>query len=121
MTQGTQDSPDSSTRGCLSTHFLSLLSWVAGDSFGSSGAWGSLSNKTGPELCAEAGWGGQGLGRAEGSRREPQFGLGLWVLYHTPSPWYTAVTLYSSGFRVMVLESDSPCPDLEVAMCWQQP
>lgn len=62
----TQDFPESSTRGCLSTHSLSLLSWVAGDSFGSNGAWGSLSNKTGPQSCAEAGWGRQGFVGAEG-------------------------------------------------------
>lgn len=41
--------------GRFSTHSLALLSWVAGDSFGSSGAWGSLSNKTGPQPRAWAG------------------------------------------------------------------
>lgn len=43
-----------------------LLSRVAGDSFRSSGAWGSLSNKTGPQPCARAGQSGQELGGAEG-------------------------------------------------------
>lgn len=59
---GSQDSPESSTRGCLSTHSLALLSWVTRDSFGSSGAWGSLSNKTGPQPCAGAGGVGRDLG-----------------------------------------------------------
>lgn len=32
----------------LGTHSLALFAWAARDSFGSSGAWGSLNNKTEP-------------------------------------------------------------------------
>ena len=49
-------------RGQFSTHSLALFSWVSRDSFGSSGAWGSLSNKSGLQPCAEAEQSGQGLG-----------------------------------------------------------
>lgn len=50
LTQSLHASPESSIRGQFSTHSLTLFSWVARDSLGSSGAWGSLSNKTGLQI-----------------------------------------------------------------------
>lgn len=47
LTQSPHASPEPSIRGQFSTHSLTLFSWVARDSLGSSGARGSLSNKTG--------------------------------------------------------------------------
>lgn len=57
------------------------------------------------------------LGVHRGVKEGASVGLDLWVLYYTPSAWHTAGSLYSSGFRVMALESENPYPDLEVAMC----
>lgn len=121
VTQGSQDSPESSTRGCLSTHSLSLLSWVAGDSFGSSGAWGSLSNKTGPQLCTEAGWGGQGLGGHRGRGGSPSLAWTSEFFTTLPVPGIQLAVYTSQGLELWPWSQRVPTPDLQVAMCWWQP
>lgn len=47
-----RNSPEPPTRGRINTHFFALLSWESRRSFGSSGAGGALSNKTGSQSGA---------------------------------------------------------------------